>query len=67
MTFLVPFFGGLLLDAFLIGTTMALGASWLLARCHDHVGKGQIQAVSYHYGLKKMKAAPPSFICEFLG
>lgn len=67
MIFLVPFFGGLLLDAFLIGSLMALGASWMLARCRDHLGKGQLQAMCYFYGLKQLRASPPSFIREFLG
>lgn len=67
MTFLVPFFGGLLLDSFLIGTVISFGASWVLARSRDHLGKGQLQAICYFYGLKQMKASPPSFIREFIG
>lgn len=67
MTFLIPFFGGLLLDAFLMGSVTAMGASWVRARGRDDLGKGRFQAVCYFYGLKQLKASPPSFIHEFLG
>ena len=67
MIFLIPFFGGLLFDAFLVGTLISCVGSWVTARCRDYMGRGKFQAWCYHYGLKDLKSAPPSFITEYLG
>jgi type IV conjugative transfer system protein TraL len=67
LIFLIPFFGGLFLDAFLTGSLLAIINSWGISKCKHRFGKGQLQAMSYAYGLKKLKTLPPSYIREFLG
>jgi type IV conjugative transfer system protein TraL len=68
LLFIVPFFGGMLMDYLLVGCSLSVLNAWVCKQYKRRFGKGQYQAVLYWYfpPSSKLKAFPPSYIDTYL-
>lgn len=69
LLFILPFFIGMMLDAFFFGVGVGLLNSWIVSKYKKRFGKGQLKAVQYWYlpVIKNLKCLPISYIREYLG